>query len=124
MNSDPSFHSTNTVEGAAIEDLLAAVLREKAIVSKEKVRMFLAWYCAASTSRSQCEQLEVIYAYVRRVIYKDASPMFLSHSYDSVMTLLSDQGPDLIMVEKLWHAISVLCIHDVQSTVDDVVDRQ
>ena len=118
---DTSFHSTDSVESAAIEDPLEAVLREKAIEFREKIRMHLAWYCAASTSRFHGERLEVIYAYVRRAIYKDASLMFLSHSYDSVMALLSDQDLDLITVERLWHAISALCIHDVQSAVDDVV---
>ena len=47
--------------------------------------------------------------------------MFLSHSYDNVIALLSDQELDLITVEKLWHAITALCIHDVQSAVDNVV---
>ncbi|KAF8128670.1 hypothetical protein EV363DRAFT_1340292, partial [Boletus edulis] len=55
---------------------------------KEKIRMHLAWYCAPSTSRYYGEQLEVIYAYVRRAVYKDASLTFLSHSYGSVMALL------------------------------------
>ncbi|KAH0831204.1 hypothetical protein J3R83DRAFT_13783 [Lanmaoa asiatica] len=118
---DTSFHSTESVEGAAIEDPLEAVLREKAIEFREKVRMCLAWYCAASTSRFYDERLEVIYAYVRRAIYKDASLMFLSQSYDSVMALLSDRDLDLITMEKIWHGISALCVHDVQSAVDDVL---
>lgn len=118
---DTSFHSTDSMEGATIEDPLEAVLRERAIEFKEKIRMYLAWYCAPSTSRFHGERLEVIYAYVRRAIYKDASLMFLSQSYDSVMALLSDQDLDLVTVEKLWRAVSSLCIHDVQSAVDDVV---
>jgi hypothetical protein len=118
---DTSFHSMDSAEGAAIEDPLEAVLREKAIEFREKIRMYLAWYCAPSTSRFHGERLEVIYAYVRQAIYKDASLMFLSHSFDSVMALLSDQNLDLITVEKLWHAVCALCIHDVQSAVDDVV---
>lgn len=118
---DTSLRSTENVESAAIEDPLEAVLREKAIEFREKIRTCLAWYCAASTSRFHRERLEVIYAYVRRAIYKDASLMFLSHSYNSVMALLSDQDLDLITVEKIWDAISGLCIHDVQSAVDDVL---
>ncbi|KAG8216070.1 hypothetical protein J3R82DRAFT_8070 [Butyriboletus roseoflavus] len=120
-DADASFHSTESVEGSAIEDPLEAVLREKAIEFREKIRMCLAWYCAASTSRFYAERLEVIYAYVRRAIYKDASLMFLSQGYGSVMALLSDEDLDLITVEKIWHAISALCIHDVQCAVDDVL---
>lgn len=116
-----SLHSKESVEGTAIEDPLEAVLREKAIEFREKIRTCLAWYCAASTSRFHGERLEVIYAYVRRAVYKDASLMFLSHSYDSVMALLSDHDLDLITVENIWHAISALCVHDVQSAVDDVL---
>lgn len=118
---DASFHSTESVEGAAIEDPLEAVLREKAIEFREKIRMYLAWCCAASTSPFHGERLEVIYAYVRRAIYKDASLMFLSQGYGSVMALLSDQDLDLITTEKIWHAISALCIHDIQSAVDDIL---
>ncbi|KAF8452546.1 hypothetical protein L210DRAFT_3626655 [Boletus edulis BED1] len=105
---DKSLHSTDNLEGVATEDLLEAVLREKANAFKEKIRMHLAWYCAPSTSRYYGEQLEVIYAYVRRAVYKDASLTFLSHSY-------------AITMEKLWNAIGTLCIHDIQSAVDDVV---
>ena len=116
-----SFHPADRVEGAAIEDPLEAVLREKAIEFRERIRMCLAWYCAASTSRFHDERLKVIYAYVRRAIYKDASLMFLSQSYDSVMGLLSDQDLDFVTTEKIWHAISSLRVHDVHSAVDDVL---
>ena len=120
---DTAFHfsSADNVEGAAIEDPLEAVLREKANGFKEKIRMYLAWYYAPLTSRFHDERLQVIYAYVRRAIYKDPSLMFLSQSYDSVMALLSDLDLDVITAEKLWHAITSLCVHHVESAVDDVV---
>ncbi|KAG6380201.1 hypothetical protein JVT61DRAFT_8292 [Boletus reticuloceps] len=98
---DRSLHSTDNLEGVATEDPLEAVLREKANAFKEKIRMHLAWCCASSTSRYYGERLEAIYAYVRRAVYKSLT--FLSHSYDSVMALLtpSDQVLDLITMEKL-----------------------
>ena len=118
---ETSLHSTNSVEDVTIQDPLEAALRERATEFREKIRICLAWYCSPSTSRFHAERLEVIYAYVRRAIYMDASLMFLAHSYDSVTALLSDEKLDLATVQKLWHAICALCIHDVQNAVDDVV---
>lgn len=118
---DESFHSADDVEGATIEDPLEIVLREKAIGFRERIKMRLAWYCATSTSRFHGERLEVLCAYVRRTVYKDASLMFLSQSYDSVMTLLSDQDLDVLAAEKMWHAIKSICVHDFHSAVDDVL---
>ncbi|KAF8837004.1 hypothetical protein BDN67DRAFT_247273 [Paxillus ammoniavirescens] len=121
LGTDASFHSVENPNGIAIEDPLETVLREKAIEFREKVRTRLARYCAPSMSRFHGERLEVIYAYVRRAIYKDHSLMFVSQSYDSVMALLSDNDLDLNTLEKIWNAIKSLCVHDVQLAVDDVL---
>ena len=116
-----SFQSTDSTEDVPIEDPLEAVLREKAMESRDRTRLFLTGFCASPTSRLYDERLEVINAYVRRAIYKDASLMFLSQSYDSVMALLSDQDLDFVTMEKIWEVFDSLHIHDVHAAVDDVV---
>jgi len=121
LGRDASFHSIKSDRGAVIEDPLQAVLREKAVEFREKIRSRLARYCAPSSSRYHDERLEVIYAYVRRGIFTEPALMFLSQSYDSVMALLSDDNLDLVTLEKIWTAVKALCVHDVRDAVDDVL---
>ncbi|KAH7883000.1 hypothetical protein F5I97DRAFT_1901151 [Phlebopus sp. FC_14] len=121
LGPDAPSHSVEDASGTAIEDPLEAVLREKALEFREKIRARLARYCAPAASKFHGERLEVIYAYVRRAIFKDSALVFLSQSYDNVMALLSDDNLDLSTVEKIWNAIKSLCVHDVQSAVDDVL---
>ncbi|KAF9224864.1 hypothetical protein BS17DRAFT_879664 [Gyrodon lividus] len=96
LGTNASFHSVESADGTAIEDPLETVLREKAIEFREKV----------------------IYAYVRRAIYKDPSLMFVSQSYESVMALLSDNDLDCNTMEKIWNVIKALCI-SWEKTTDD-----
>ncbi|KAG0703558.1 hypothetical protein DFH29DRAFT_1068537 [Suillus ampliporus] len=121
LGRDASLHSIENDRGAAIEDPLEAVLREKAVEFLEKIRSRLARYCAPSTSRYHDERLEVIYAYVRRAIFTEPALMFLSQSYDNVMALLSDDNLDLVTLEKIWNAVKTLCVHDIRDAVDDVL---
>ncbi|KIJ63578.1 hypothetical protein HYDPIDRAFT_29372 [Hydnomerulius pinastri MD-312] len=121
LGTDTSFHSVEGANGDTIEDPLETVLREKAIEFREKIRTRLARYCAPSMSRFHDERLRVIYAYVRRAVYKDPALMFHSQSYDSVMALLSDNDLDLVTMERIWNSIKALCVHDVQAAVDDVL---
>ncbi|OJA18282.1 hypothetical protein AZE42_05879 [Rhizopogon vesiculosus] len=118
---DASFQSTDGDQGTVIEDPLETALREKAIEFREKIRSRLVRYCAPSASKYHAERLEVISAYVRRVIFTEPALMLLSQSYDSVMALLSDDNLDLVTLEKIWTAIKNSCVHDVRDAVDDVL---
>jgi hypothetical protein len=107
---------------ADVEDPLDVALREKAWDLREKIRTRLARYCAPSFSRFYQERFQVIFACVRRAIYTDPALMLLAQKYKSVMSLLqASVDLDVVMVEKLWKAISNLSIFDVRAAVNDVL---
>ncbi|KAJ7616364.1 hypothetical protein DFH06DRAFT_1239171 [Mycena polygramma] len=106
---------------ADVEDPLDVALREKCNLLWEKIKTRLARYCAPATSKFYHERIYVIHACVRRAIYTDAKLLVVAQNYDTVTALLSDTTLDVQIVEKLWHAIRHLYVHEVRAAIDDVL---
>ncbi|KAJ6467209.1 hypothetical protein C8R47DRAFT_1152960 [Mycena vitilis] len=114
----PSRGPTDIVD---VEDPLDVALREKCNLLWEKIKTRLARYCAPATSKFYHERIYVIHACVRRAIYTDAKLLVVAQNYDTVTALLSDTTLDVQIVEKLWHAIRHLYVHEVRAAIDDVL---
>ncbi|KAJ7481883.1 hypothetical protein FB451DRAFT_1350765 [Mycena latifolia] len=114
----PAPSPTDTTD---VEDPLDVALREKCTLLWEKIKTRLARYCAPASSRFYKERIKVIHACVRRAIYTDAKLLVVAQGYASVMEFLTDTALDVRIVEKLWHAIRHLYVHEVRAAIDDVL---
>lgn len=112
-----------SVDLCDIEDPIDVALREKRTKLQEKIWTQLAQYCAPRISIYYQERLNVIWAYVRRAIYTDATLMITAQNYKHPAALLG-ADLDLTTVEKLWHAIKHLSPNDAYAAVDDVLRPQ
>ncbi|KAF7342164.1 FAD-binding-3 domain-containing protein [Mycena venus] len=106
---------------ADVEDPLDVALREKCNLLWEKIKTRLARYCAPPKSKFYNERINVIHACVRRAIYTDAKLLVVAQNYNTVVGLLTDTTLDMQIVEKLWHAIRHLYVHEVRAAIDDVL---
>ncbi|KAJ6624702.1 hypothetical protein B0H10DRAFT_715431 [Mycena sp. CBHHK59/15] len=104
-----------------IEDPLDVALREKCNLLWEKIKTRLARYCAPAYSIYYKERIKVIHSCVRRAIYTDAKLLIVAQNYKTVMAMLMDSTLDVLIVEKLWHAIRHLYVHEVRAAIDDVL---
>ncbi|KAJ7177654.1 hypothetical protein C8R46DRAFT_663662 [Mycena filopes] len=104
-----------------VEDPLDVAIREKCILLWEKIKTRLSRYCAPASSKFYKERINIIYACVRRAIYTDAKLLVVAQNYKTVKAMLTDTTLDLIIVEKLWHAIRHMQVHDVRAAIDDVL---
>ncbi|KAJ7236856.1 hypothetical protein B0H12DRAFT_1139714 [Mycena haematopus] len=104
-----------------VEDPLDVAIREKCNLLWEKIRTRLARYCAPAKSKFYDERITIIHACVRRAIYTDAKLLVVAQNYKNVMALLTDTALDVQTVEKLWHAIRHLYVHEVRAALDDVL---
>ncbi|KAJ7321855.1 hypothetical protein DFH08DRAFT_969747 [Mycena albidolilacea] len=104
-----------------VEDPLDVALREKCTLLWAKIKSRLARYCAPVKSKFYKERIDVIHACVRRAIYTDVKLLVVAQNYKTVMALLTDTTLDVQIVEKLWHAIRHLYVHEVRAAIDDVL---
>ncbi|KAJ7815414.1 hypothetical protein B0H14DRAFT_2847550 [Mycena olivaceomarginata] len=104
-----------------VEDPLDVALREKCTLLWAKIKSRLARYCAPVKSKFYKERINVIHACVRRAIYTDVKLLVVAQNYKTVMALLTDTTLDVQIVEKLWHAILHLYVHEVRAAIDDVL---
>ena len=104
-----------------VEDPVDVALRRKCREIWERIWTRLARYCAPVKSRFYQERIKVIYACVRRAVYREPSLMLVAQNYQSVTSFLNDSNLDLAIVEKLWRAIKSLYVHDVRAAIDDVL---
>jgi hypothetical protein len=122
LGTTASSQSTETtVDRSDIEDPLDVALRQKCWELWEKIRTQLARYCAPVHSRYYHERIKVICSSVRRAIYTDPALMLVAQNYKTVTLFLRDSNIDVSTVEKLWHVIKRLNVHDVRAAIDDVL---
>jgi hypothetical protein len=107
-----------------IEDPLDVALREKRWELWGNIKVRLAYCCSPSDSVHREERNQVIFACIRRAIYKDPALMVLSQNYKDVRSLLEDSSLDLPIVERLWGAVKAPVVHDIRAAVDDVLREQ
>ncbi|KAA1471995.1 hypothetical protein DENSPDRAFT_838127 [Dentipellis sp. KUC8613] len=100
---------------------LDAGLQMKRMEVQERIRLHLARWAAMPGSRFWGERWDVIFAYVRRVIYIKPWLMPLADSYESVLALLYDDNLDLMPLDCLWEGIRELSLMMVFAAVDDVM---
>ncbi|KAJ7173002.1 hypothetical protein C8R43DRAFT_678769 [Mycena crocata] len=119
--SAPRKPSPSPTDVADIEDPLDVALREKCSLLWEKIKTRLARYCAPASSKFYQERIRVIHACVRRAIYTDPKLLVVAQNYNTVMALLTDTTLEVRIVEKLWHAIRHLYVHEVRAAIDDML---
>jgi hypothetical protein len=108
------------VEPTAAEDPLEALYRNKIAMFRALIQRFLGSRMAPEGTQFCEERREILWTFVRRAIFQDASLMFLAQHFDNVETFLASDLLDVTALEKLCDAMRN-SLSAVFHTVADVV---